>query len=267
MTANTIFSSDDFRTRESATDPILAPLPHRPVYWGRALRAMWKLRYAHKNGLDFEDAHELGIALEGNDNEIMFQEFLAGANAARLMGERPKLWKLLDDHAALAELPTGSLGRAYLAMAKRDGVEITPFVEGVKRRPEEELDELRDWFDGRGIAVHDLEHLLTDYQRDVAGEAAVAVFDLAQRRRLIRKVILFMALQMAPKRRLLPVFRYLRAAWKRGLACHIPCDTVWEDLLRLPIDEVRQSFGIAPTREVHPEGAWQVMADGEWAPV
>ena len=195
MTANTKFSSDEFRTSASATDPILAPLPHRPVYWGRALRALWKLRNAEKNGLDMEAAHEFGIALEGNDVEKMFQEFLAGANAARLMRERPKLWELLDDHEALAELPTGSLGRAYLAMAKRDGVEITPFVEGVKRRPEEEFDELRAWFDGRGIAVHDPQHLLTDYQRDVVGEAAVAVFGLAQcrgrqTRRAARRVLL-----------------------------------------------------------------------------
>jgi ubiquinone biosynthesis protein COQ4 len=164
---------------------------------------------------------------------------------ARLLRERPDITTLLRDRAALACLPEGSLGRAYLAFMEAEGIS----VEGIVAASKEGRDEARDgdtpeqaYFRQRMRDTHDLWHAVTGYRGDVVGELALLGFLLAQVKNPAIGLIvlggLFKTRDLAEARRLiLDGFRRgARAAW-------LP-DTDWEALLALPVDEVRARLGV-----------------------
>ncbi len=259
MNARTEFTNDQLHT---------APLRHRSIEWRRAALALFRMRDGDYSSYNF---NQFAAAMDGNDSEREFQDFLATPNAGQLVRELPNLVQLLDDHEQLSRLPEGSLGRAYLSLALRDGIRIGEFVESRDRLPEECLpmerrSGLRKWHRDRALATHDLQHLLTEYDRDEVGEAAMTAFSAAIRPRFIWWFSIAMNLLIAPKRRMGCLLRFLYRSWKRGRASRIPLDTLWEELLPLPIDEVRRQLRISAASDAHPEGVWRVQAAGVWGP-
>lgn len=246
----------------------LTTLPHRPYEWGRAARALWRMR-----GKNYDEStiNEFAAALEGDDAENDLREFVASPNAERLLRDRPDLPGRLDDHEWLATLPEGSLGRAYLDLARRDDIRIGNFIaarDGLPYDvlPRERRDDLRNWYRNRSLATHDLYHLLTGYDRDEIGEVAIVLFTAAQRPKLVLFVGGALAMLVAPIRAVPRLVGYLRDAWRRGRASRIPLDLDWEECLEQPLDHVRERLGIPPAEEAHPDGIWRVLEDGRWAP-
>ncbi len=237
------------------------------VEWLRALKALRRL--ARGNDYPKEVIREYTAALDGGQQEDRFRQFLAEPGAEQLLAERPDLAARLDDWDALGALPEGSLGRAYLDLARRDGIraaDLSGEIAEVPRGPGA-ADPRFHWFSARGPAGHDLLHVLTGYGRDPAGETALLAFTLGQSRARVLKVSLFLGLLAAPKRRYPQLLRYILRAHRRGCRARIPLTTRWEELLPLPIEEVRRRLHIDPTAAVHPEGVWQSLGDpGPWAP-
>jgi hypothetical protein len=114
-------------------------LPHRPVQWRRALRALWQMRGGYGGDLIMSYA----VALEGDDGERGFQDFRAQPGAPELERDLPDLAATLDDWERLAGLPEPSLGRAYLALARRDGIRVGDLVAGSLAVPDERERERR----------------------------------------------------------------------------------------------------------------------------
>jgi ubiquinone biosynthesis protein COQ4 len=241
------------------------PLPPRRMQWVRAARAF--TRFFRRN-YDSVAIQEFAVALDGGDGERSFQSFLATEEAPRLIAALPDLAGLLDDHERLAGLPPGSLGRIFLDLAKRDGIRVRDLIEGGRQLPDYESrlpDEVRRWYSGRGIASHDLLHILTGYERNEPGEALLIAFSLPWSPFRIFRVALVLSLFATPKRQWLAFVRDLRRAYARGRASSVSTTVPWEELLALPIDEVRRRLGIAPLARVHPAGLWQPRADrGGW---
>lgn len=239
-------------------------LPHRPVQWGRALRALTQMRGDHSGELIMDHA----IALEGDDGELAFQEFRTQPGARELERDRPDLPATLDDWEQLGRLPEQSLGRAYLALARRDTIRVGDLVaDSLVLADEQERapDPLRRWFRDRMIACHDLLHVLTGYDRDVAGEVQLLAFSLAVAPMRVLRTGLVLALLGVPPR-ILPGFAHdLWRAWRRGRAARISRALRWEDLLAVPPDQVRAELGVAPLRDAHPKGVWREEAEsGRW---
>jgi ubiquinone biosynthesis protein COQ4 len=213
---------------------------------------------------------EFDLALEGDDGEAGFHEFLADPDAASLLKDRPCLARLLDDAGALSRMSEGSFGRTYLALAQRDGIRASSLVEGAWVLPDEQErapDPVRRWYRDRMTATHDLLHVLTGYDRDRAGETALIAFSLGLHPMRVFKVSLLLALLSAPKRQWVRLIPYLHRAWRRGKRAHIPRATAWEELLPLPVAMVRQRLGIAPVEQVHPMGVWrQIPGSRQWQP-
>src|SRR5262245_57651645 len=86
--------------------------PRRPREWRRALRALHGLL---ANPDDTMLAFEIFDAIDRDVEERAFQRFRRDPVGRRLLATGPSLAAHLSDRAALAALPAGSFGRAYLA--------------------------------------------------------------------------------------------------------------------------------------------------------
>src|SRR5262249_54247151 len=175
-------------TTELATaNAAIAPAPRRPrTDWRRACRC---LRELLNNPDATANAFEIFDAIDGDNEERNFQKFCAHPQGQRLVRERPSLAGVLSDREALAHMPDGSFGRAYLAYLERTGLEplgllqLKAELEAQKRASGAcvaSLDAAREWFRDRGLLTHDLWHVLTDYGTDGLGEALLLPFSYAQ---------------------------------------------------------------------------------------
>jgi ubiquinone biosynthesis protein COQ4 len=166
----------------------------------------------------------------------------------RLLATRPDVVDLLADREALARLPEGSLGRAYLAFVKRENIS----AEGIRAASamgmtgDVALPEPYDWVHARMRDTHDLWHAATGYSGDVLGETALLAFIFAQTWNPAVGLIIGIGLAKtrnvpgggaAARRTILDGYRRGReAAWLPGQD--------WETMLALPLAEVRRRLSI-----------------------
>ncbi len=234
------------------------PAP-QPLRWRRALRELRAL-------LDSPDATEHAIdfmyALGSRDNERNFQRFAASARGRALLAEQPSLLAALSDRAALARMPEGSLGRAYLEYFESNGFEpggLLPLQRRVQERWERDeaaprLDPMRIWFRDRSILAHDLFHVLTGYPTDDVGEATLLAFSLAQFGGRAQALLTLGAALDCARARGWRFLAYDFRAWQRGRRAASLVALPWEELLPLRLDTVRRLAGVACAEEAHPEG-------------
>ncbi|MGH0032306.1 MAG: Coq4 family protein [Myxococcota bacterium] len=231
---------------------------HRPD-WGRGLRAM---RALLEDPDSTRHALEVSYALDGDMTRRRFQRFLDHPHGRRMLAERPCLLTALSDREALASLPKGSFGRAYLEHMDRNGFDPHALVE-LRRRtdPVQDREEAEEWFAVRKDLMHDLWHVLSGYGADGAGEAALLPFSMAQyggRSNLL--LSLGATLRIWRGTRDARWFVYVWRSWRRGRRA-LRLDLLpYEELLALPLDEVRRQARIQPPEEAHPCGVIELPA-------
>jgi ubiquinone biosynthesis protein COQ4 len=235
------------------------PPPPQPTRWRRAYA---ELRALLANPDDTDRAVSLIYALGRREFERSFQRFAASASGRALLEARPSLLAALSDRDALARLPDGSFGRAYLDYLDRNRFQPNGLL-GVQNRVQamwqrEEgvppLDPLRAWYRDRAILAHDLFHVLTDYGTDELGEGTLLAFSLAQfpgrGQAFLTLGAAFEAWRALGWRWLAYDFR----AWRRGRrAAWLPA-LPFEELLPLQLETVRRLAGVAEAQEAHPGG-------------
>lgn len=242
----------------------IAPPAVRPkVEWGRAWRAM---RALIADPDRTEQAFETIAALSGADWERVFQRFATHRDGWTLLADRPALLATLSDLPRLHAMPVGSFGRAYAEFMVAGELTAVGLIEAervsIAADRMKDLDPDREWFSDRVRDMHDLWHVLTGYGRDEAGESANLAFTFGQiPLRGVALILFGIALQQAPDphgRR--AWYRYLYRAWRRGRrATWLPLAR-YEDLLPLPLDDVRRALAVEPAAVVHPEGV--IVANG-----
>jgi ubiquinone biosynthesis protein COQ4 len=220
------------------------PVP-RPL---RARRALQLVRAVIRAPEQTDLVFELFDALGGHGDEPLFQAFIASEAGRRLLAEGGELVDALADRAALARLPAGSFGRAYLAFAEARSFAADGLQQVSDRTIGElngALDPERRWFYRRLTAMHDLWHVLTDYATDEPGEAALLAFSLAQGLggRAFRLLLVAAAIN-GPWARGLAFQRGLAAAWRRGRRSAPLVEARYEELLPLPLEAVRDALRI-----------------------
>ncbi len=196
-------------------------------HWLRAVRTMRELlRHPDHTHLAFE-------ILEALDPEMPERRLLCmleHPEGRRVYEERPSLPSLLADREALAAMPVGKFGRAYLAHIDRYGLEPDKLValgREVRGESPAPMDPDVRWMNERSNVTHDLWHVLTGYGADQLGEATLLLFSLVQtcgRANLV--------LALGANLRVVP----------------------YEKLLPLPLEEVRAAAGIEPPERAHPGG-------------
>ena len=137
-----------------------------------------------------ENAFEVIAALDPDLMERgLAAHALASGGPAAVRRAARACWSVLCDRDALARLPEGSLGRAYLAHIERYGLDPGKLV-ALGRSYRSEIraeDEGTRWFADRSELSHDLHHVLTGYGADGLGETALLWFSLRAGRRTRRR--------------------------------------------------------------------------------
>ena len=223
-------------------------------HWPRALRAMRELlRHPHDTHLAFEIAEALDPELP----ERRLLRMLEQPEGRRIYEERPSLPALLADREALAAMPEGSFGRAYLAHLDRYGLEPGKLVE-LGRQEHGENRTLRDpdvrWMYERSNVTHDLWHVLTGYGADQLGEATLLLFSFAQVGGRANLLLTVGANVRVLQERGLGWIPYAWRAWRRGRRATCLAALPYEKLLPMPLDAVRGAAGIEPPERAHPGG-------------
>lgn len=243
----------------------LPEIPKPPPLETRWRRAFRSLRELLDDPEDTAKAIDLFYAIGRRDFERTFQRFVSGPYGGQLLARKPSLADALADRAALARMPEGSLGHAFLDFLDENGfpsLALRDLQRDVEARWEAEegvprLDPLRAWFRDRFILSHDLLHVLTGYGTDDVGEATLLAFDLGQRPgRSGGLLTLGAALEVYGHRG----WRWLHydwRAWRRGRRAAFLAELPWEDLLSLRLDTLRTLLRIEPPERAHPDGIWR----------
>jgi ubiquinone biosynthesis protein COQ4 len=226
----------------------------------RPLDALRAIRALIRNPDDTARVFDVIDALSGRAGPRLFERFRRTATGARLLRERPDLLATLSDRERLLALPDGSLGRAYADFVTREEISADGLVEASLeggRGPDPDLPEERQWFGARLRDMHDLWHVVTGYERDLIGEAALLAFTYAQTRNRGIGFIVAVAYWKAG-RELGWARRLMRDAYRRGKRAAWLPEQDWEALLSRPLEDVRRELrvGDPPSYEqVRSEGA------------
>ncbi len=188
-----------------------------------------------------KDTHQvflMGLLL----NRGHYPEFLARLtlddDGGRLLRERPTIDSRHVDLDALRALPDGTLGREYVRYLESHELDPDLFQEPPG------LPDVPRYIGKRMRQVHDLWHVLTGYETDVPGEAALQAFTYAQTQMpssgaiALAAAIFFNAKHPGIARKVVEGYR-------RGRRARFLAPMVLEDHWATPIDQLRRDLALA----------------------
>lgn len=212
------------------------------------IRALRAARVLSKNPDDLPMVFTIIESLSGNTVDRLVRRMRSVPSGQRLLEQKPDIVELLADRAALARLPEGSLGRAYLDFVVRENItaEGLRSAEDAGSHREEPLPPPLDWMAMRMRDTHDLWHAATGYTGDVLGEASLLAFTFAQTKNpgiaLIISIALFKTL-FGPLRDA-DARTTILDGFKRGLRAQWLPAQEWEKLLPMPLAQVREQLSL-----------------------
>ncbi len=133
---------------------------------------------------DTAQVFRLTEALRGRSTRILYEEFAATPNGAKILADRRSLLGALTNRAALAALPDGSFGRHYLSFMAQENLTAEGLVELAHQNAKitKSKDEGIALYAARMRDMHDLYHVLAGYGRDELGEICVLAFSYQQQK-------------------------------------------------------------------------------------
>lgn len=206
------------------------------------LRALRAARILARNPDDLPQVFTILESLQGRNLHRVRARMLQSPGGRRLLEGKPDIVDRLADRAALARLPEGSLGRAYLAFVESENIS----AEGIRAAAAEgKVREVPfpppyDYVNARMRDTHDLWHAVVGYRGDVLGEAALLAFTLAQVK--APGIALITAIGLLKTRGFPEARALILDGFRRGReAAWLPAQE-WESLLALPLTEVRRGL-------------------------
>jgi ubiquinone biosynthesis protein COQ4 len=239
-----------------------ANIPSLELQPRRALVALQKLI---ANPDDTAQVFTMIEALSGKAPLRVLRRFRADASGRRLLETRPDIKPLLTDRAKLARMPRGSLAEAYLAFLDREGITADGLVEASVQGETGAFGKNNDlaYLGDRLRDTHDLWHAVSGYQGDVVGETALLAFSVAQTKNPAVALIVMTALLRAHDVQLTKLVVHAFRDGRR--AAFLPA-VAWEELLPLPLAEVRRRLRIDQAPPYVPTRTSDMRAMGELAP-
>ena len=204
------------------------------------IRALRAARALFADPDDLPQVFTIIEALSVNTLQRITRGLQSDEAGRRLLAKQPDLVEKLADREGLAALPEGSLGRAYLEFVDRENISADGIRAAAAKGMERTLPAPLDFVSARMRDTHDLWHVVTGYSGDVLGETALLAFIFAQT--LNPGVGLIIALGLV-KTAGAAQGGAARATifdgWRRGRQTRWLPAVEWEELLALPLVEVR----------------------------
>lgn len=216
-----------------------------------SIRPIKAFRHFRKLIADKEDTAEVFHIIEALAGKAFVRNakrFMKTSHAQELMERNVDLPTMLDDHDKLRQLPSDSLGQAYVRFMEKEGLSAAGLVAEFDRYGSdyEKRNDVTEWFGDRMRDTHDLLHVLTGYGRDALGEQCVLAFTYGQNPNL---GILFIAYAGALEMKKqspsnAPVLKAVREAQRLGKAANRLAYYDIQKILAMPIDEARAFLNI-----------------------
>ncbi len=219
----------------------IAPNPIDLLAAGRAIGKL----LANKE--DTKAVFEIMRALSGATISKGYKKLLGTVEGGKIALAAQELQPILDDHATMATLPVGSVGRTYLEFVQGRKISAEGLADE-SRKTGNEIDAAHPyaWYARRMRDVHDLWHVLSGYETDALGEVCVVAFSYAQTKSA--GFALIAAAGSNELQRLLPGHPVRRAAWQAYMngrrAAWLPVQD-YQALLREPLVDARKRLNIA----------------------
>ena len=210
--------------------------------------ALHALRQLLANPEDTPKVFEIVRALGLPSLRVGVRRFRSTPVGRRVLAEHIDLLDTLRKREALANLPSGTLGRAYHDFVYRERLSADGLVEasmtGSSRARFDDADTQR--YAERLREQHDLWHTLTGYGRDLIGEACLLAFTYAQTRNKGLGLIALVGTWKGFRAHGLAVPKAMWTAYQAGRhTSWLPAED-WERLLDLPIADVRRQLAVPP---------------------
>lgn len=178
------------------------------------------------------------LSEESAQLEKILEEVKQNPRFAAVMQARPRLGAV--DLDALARLPEGTVGRAYAEFMRARGLdhEDLVLVDG-----ERELDFLRNHL----RETHDLWHVVTGFDTDIAGELGVQAFYLAQFAGPLPVLLLGLGMLNTLFKDMDDADRRMHAivrGYLLGRRAEPLFGTVWRERMTQPLAAFRRDFGL-----------------------
>jgi ubiquinone biosynthesis protein COQ4 len=236
----------------------MAPLPRNPIRIRKALQHMGKLL---EDPDDTRQVFHIIDALSGNSFHRVYLRVRRHPAGKRLLRDKPNLLSKLLDRDALRALPEGSVGRAYLEFVEAEGITAEGLVEasetGRERAalpPDTRAD--LDFLSNRMRDQHDLWHAVTGYHGDLLGELSLLAFTFAQTRNPGVGFIVAIGYLIEGGR--VGARPMIAHALRQGLRARFFPVEPWEELLSLPLEDVRRRLNVEAAPDYVPLRSRQV---------
>lgn len=180
-------------------------------------------------------------ALRGRSGLRSFRRFAASATGAAILRERRSLLAVLQDRAALGQLPPGTLGHAYQEFMDGQNLSVEGLMQASPDREQDVLPPDAMLYRERMLAAHDLTHVLTGYGREPLGEYCLLAFMYAHTRNLGMLTIVAMRWPRLSSQARHAVVE----AWRNGRKARWLPEQDFEALLPLSLKEARHELGIS----------------------
>jgi len=199
----------------------------------------------------------------GRDDGWILRTMRAHPTGAAILRERRPLPPGILEPSLLADLPEGSLGRAYYEHCRHN--DLDPKViseESEKVAAEIPATPEHRYVYNRTRDSHDFWHVLTGYGIDMAGEAGIIAWTYGMIRNKAYLLICLLNATMCTLRGRPDVFRTVWQGYRYGRRSPQLLAVDWEAFLARPLEDVRAELGL----ERRPDYAIFHMADAPGAP-
>ncbi|UTW54958.1 ubiquinone biosynthesis protein COQ4 [Kordiimonas sp. SCSIO 12610] len=215
--------------------------------------AAWKaLRALMKDREDTNQVFKIMQALTGDSLHKQYARFIETDIGTNIIEKKIDLLDTLKNREALAKLPEGSLGREYLNFMITENITAEGLVDASDDSFSHFQDENFERYAMRTREMHDLWHVITGYGRDGLGEFCVVAFSYSQTKSLgFAAIALMGAFDLSKKFKGHGVLGAVMQAFKHGRqAAWLPGQD-WENLMAVPLSEIRQMMNIQdPTKYI-----------------
>lgn len=205
--------------------------------------ALQALRRLLQNPEATDEVFTVIRGFSGNSFEKEFQRFVRSESGQQILDAEQELLDVLKSDLSQCQL--NSLAGTYSRFLRLEGLTADGLVDASDPTQEVFDEPMRAKFGRRQRDQHDLWHTVTQYGRDELGELCLLAFTFAQTgNRGIGLIVLFGTLK---HRKIIgnKVFKAVREGYRNGKRCAWLPGVVWEDLLTLPVDQVRAQLKLA----------------------